>query len=212
MVLSEILEEETLWQMSLSERASFLYILGELSPKNIAVEIGTNHGGSLQWLSKFFKKVYSCDIDHSHLDKNKYNNVEWVLGHSKDTIPKLLENLSKEEINFVLIDASHKYENVYNDIKNVLTYIPKNDMIILMHDSWYPPTRKAILDFNWNQNLYVHYINTDFATGDLMIYNDKDVYMGGFCLIILKPEKRINDIEIKQTYNYMYNKVMERIG
>jgi predicted O-methyltransferase YrrM len=57
--------------MSLPERATFLYLLEQLPKRNIAIEIGTYCGGSLKWLSKYFNKVYSCDINHSHINKSQ---------------------------------------------------------------------------------------------------------------------------------------------
>ncbi len=73
-------------------------------------------------------------------------------------------NNNGEDVNFVLIDADHEYEGVYNDIKNILMYKPKNDMVVIIHDSWYPPSRSAICDVDWNSNPYVQFIDTDYCS------------------------------------------------
>lgn len=140
--------------------------------------------------------------------------MEWIEGNSSETLPDLIDkiNSSKEIVNLVLIDADHEYEGVYIDLQNILKYKPKQDMAILIHDSFYMPSRLAITNFDWNSNPYVHYINTDFVSGDLMFLQNKNMYMGGFALILLSPEERVGDLIINQSMDYMFTTVSKLIG
>jgi hypothetical protein len=190
--LSEVLNESLCFQMNYGERMTLLYLLDKLPSKKVCVEIGTYYGGSLDLLSKRFDKVYSLDLTHEYVDKSKYTNVVWVTGDSVDTLPTLIDELNKnnEEVNFVLIDGNHEYEYVLADINNILKYELKNDLTILLHDSWYTPTRKAMIDSELSCNHYVHFVETDFCVGQLMMIGGKYQYMGGFGLVLMSPHQR----------------------
>lgn len=207
--LQDIFDESIYWQMNISEKSSILYLLEKMKNKNTAIEIGSYRGGFLRILDKYFKKVYSCDIDHSLLtNKNIYKKVDFVDGDSKATLPILIDkiNNSDEIVNFVLIDADHEYDGVKKDIKNILKIKPKDDLIILIHDSWYDPSRAAIIDSDWNSNPYVHYIDTDFVAGDICYSGmyGKDILISGLALIIMSPEKRDEKLNINQSQDKLY--------
>lgn len=213
MIIDEILNKDVLWQMSQAEKASILYLLNKLPKLSVAIEVGSYKGGFLQVLAKYFKTVYSCDIDHSNIvNKEQYENVVFVEGDSEETLPRLIEQLnqSEETVNFILIDGDHSYDAVLNDINNALQYLPKGDLILLIHDSWYDGTREAINHANWKDNPYVQYIEKDFAVGDMMYsYAEGNIFVGGLALAVFSTNKRRGDIEIKQTHDYMYCKVKE---
>jgi hypothetical protein len=200
--------------MQTNERLAFLNILGSIENKNTCIEIGSYAGGSLRSLSKTFNKVYSCDLTHTYLDKEKYDNVEWITGDSKITLPKLIEEINnrQEKIDFVLIDGSHEYDYVFSDINNILKYKPQSELIILIHDSFYIPSRKAICATKWNECPHIHFIDTDLCTGDLMFVVGKTQFMGGFCLVVMSPQKRVGDIIINQSQDYMYKTVNKAFG
>jgi len=212
--LSEILQNKTLWQMSYAERMSIFYLINKMEKRKVAIEIGTFHGGFLQHLSKYFDKVYSCDIDHSNVkNKELYENVVWIEGDSKVTIPKLIQDLSDkdEDVNFILVDGDHSYDGVLRDINNVLKYNPKSETIILVHDSWYRPSRNAINHAKWNENPYLQLVEKDFVVGDMMLGSNGNIFVGGLALAVMTNEKRRDKVkvEIKQTYDYMYRVIDE---
>lgn len=205
--ISEILNNDILWQMSIAERASILYLLNKIDKRSVAIEIGSYKGGFLRILSKYFDKVYSCDIDHSNVvNKEQYKNVVWVEGDSKETLPKLIKKLNKsgEEVNFILIDGDHSYDAVLNDIHNVLTYQSKGDSLLLIHDSWYEDVREAVNRAEWNTNPYVSLVEKDFVVGDLIGSEKGNYFVGGLALATMSTEKRQGDIDIKQSQDYMY--------
>lgn len=207
--LKEILSEEVLFQMSLVEKSSLVYLLNKLPSKKVGIEIGTYCGGSLNIISKYLDKVYSLDLNHECIDKNKYSNVEWITGDSNLTLPELIENInnSEEEVNFILIDGNHEFQYVLNDINNILKLKPKGDIVLLIHDSWYIKSRRAIIESDLNSNPYVYYVNTDFCTGDLMFVENKMQFMGGFCLVLISSEQQKEFVKIKQSQDFMYLQV-----
>jgi hypothetical protein len=213
--LSGTYDNDIFWQMSFSERASAIYLLEKMKNKNIAIEIGTLNGGFTKVLNNYFRHIYSLDIDHSNVvDKDLYSNITWIQGDSKETLSQLVDkiNNSKEIVNFVLIDADHEYDGVYSDVSNILKIKPKDDLILLIHDSWYINSRRAICDINWNDNPYIHLVDTDFVAGDLGYINGNYQYIGGFCLVIISPNIRKGDIKIKQPHDLMYRVVNNSLG
>lgn len=212
-LISSIYNDSILWQMSRAERHSFISVLDHLTEdsrdKIAAVEIGTYTGGTLQHLVNYFDKVVSVDIGRSYLHPSlmKRPNVDYITGDStKVDIPKIIAKTREEfDIKFFLIDANHEYEYVKADLNNVLTYIPKSETIILLHDSWYPPSRQAIIDSNLKASPYVHFVDTDFCTGELI----KDEIYGGLCLVRMLPEVRQGDLEVRQSQDYFFRRLRE---
>ena len=82
------------WQMESSEQLSLLAILQNLQPE-CAIEVGSRWGGSMQILSRFAKRVISCDIDATCQERlgPKYPNVEFITGDSKAMLPGLMKRL-----------------------------------------------------------------------------------------------------------------------
>lgn len=214
MILDEIFNNDVLWQMSYAEKASVLYLLGKMEKRSVAIEIGSYKGGFLRVLSQHFDKVYSCDIDHSPIDKGQFTNVEWIEGDSIKTLPKLIQQINDngEDVNFILIDGDHSYETVLQDIHNVLLYQPKSEVILLIHDSWYEPSREAVNKANWNNSPYVHLVEKDFVTGDLIGSDAGNFYVGGLALAYMTPLERQGDITINQTQDYMYSITKQLLG
>ena len=212
--LSEILENDILWQMSSAERASIFYLISKLENKGTAIEIGSYKGGSLRVLSRFFKKVYSLDVNHDNIvNKEQYGNVKWVKGDSKKTLPALIKRLnkSKESVNLILIDGDHSYEGVLKDIESVLEYKPIDQTILLIHDSWFRPSRDAISKADWNSNPHVRLVEKDLVTGDLMSSGNGNIFVGGLALVIMTVEQRTGAIEIGQACDYMFRVCAEKI-
>ena len=85
------------WQMTPSEQVMVMHLVEHLKPK-AAIEIGTRFGGSLQVLAKFCDRVYSLDIDPEVQDrlKGRFENVEYLIGPSDETLLPLLDRLPRE--------------------------------------------------------------------------------------------------------------------
>lgn len=193
-----------LWQMSSAERLCFLWAMHKVNP-SIAVEVGSYTGGSLQHSANHFEKVYSIDINHSRISGTYQSELTLITGDSVVELPELVDSLQGQDVTFWLIDGNHEYDYVKSDLNNVLLFKPKSETIVLLHDSWYEPSRRAILDSNLKNCPYVHFVDLDFCHGE---YVGEKLIMGGLCLIVMKPEIREGELEIKRSSNFTY----ERIG
>ena len=198
-MISHLLDNNPLWQFSLAEKAAVLHLLSCMPQRRTAIEIGSYKGGFLRVLAHQFHWVFSLDIDHSHLPERP--NVRFVAGDSKQTLPQLNH---LPDVDLILIDGDHAFETVLADINNALTFTPTATQAILIHDSWYTPTREAITQANWAENPYVYYVEKDFVPGDMVGSPDGNLFVGGLALALLSPLPRAGELVIRQSQDYMY--------
>lgn len=205
------------WQMTRCEKYAFHNLLEHIEPE-VAIEIGSYKGGSLQVISEFSDKVYSIDITdkHRHEYRDSFTNVSCHTGDSRKLIPEVLATIEEkgESLEFVLIDGDHTEEGVKNDINEVLKYKPKKRLYVLFHDTFIPMARKGILGADWEKNPNVHYVEIDFVPGvfheKMKGSNRKNVIAGGLCLAIIEPHPRDFELQIHQSqkklFELMYRK------
>ena len=179
------------WEMELSERVIFTYILQAIKPQ-LSLEIGSRDGGSLQALSRFSHRVDVVDIDATIPQRlSKFSNATFYIGDSKIVLPDLLQkyqNLGKWP-EFIHIDGAHNLEGAYSDIHQILSIVPTNEVIILMHDSFNQEVRGAIKKLNLADYKNLTYANVDFVSG--ILHTKKEVFnqlWGGFALFVISPE------------------------
>lgn len=211
--IEEVLGGEILWQMSAAERATIFYLFGKMPSRRVAIEVGSFKGGFTHVLSRHFEKVYSLDIDHRNIvGREQLANVEWVTGDSATTLPALIDKINrsrKEHVDFVLIDGDHAFGAVLSDINSVLRLRPRDEVVVLLHDSWYKPTRDAINVADWNGCPFVHLVEKDFVAGDLVGSASGNVFVGGLALVRMSPARRAGAIEIGQRHDFMYRMCLE---
>lgn len=205
-ILDDIYDYSVCWQMSPHERASILLLLRRLEYSTTAIEIGCYAGGFLRQLVATHQHVFSIDLDHKSLDKNHkdFSLVKWFTGPSKEQIPVALAAATLP-VSFMLIDGDHSYNGVSTDLYKCLEYIPTEECIILVHDSWYSPSRKALLDFPFHNYQHVHFVDLDFCTGTYANGN----WVGGLALIHLLPKPRTNELEVRQSDKLTYEEVIK---
>jgi hypothetical protein len=202
------------WQMTRWEKYGFASILEAAKPQ-VAIEIGTYKGGSLQVIASRAEKVYSIDLDPS-LERdlgNQLSNVEFITGDSRGALPSLLSRITeqREELGFVLIDGDHSTEGVRTDINNVLRYAPLRPVFIVFHDSFNPACRQGILSADWLMCDYVHFVEVDFIPG-VYHFNAFDTspprsMFGGLALAIMKPDRRVGPLSIYQSQKGLFDSV-----
>ena len=210
-LLAEVLRTDPSleWQMTPSEQVMVMYLVEHLKPK-AAIEIGTRFGGSLQVLAKFCDRVYSLDIDPEVQDrlKGRFENVEYLIGPSDETLPPLLDRLQREntEVSLILVDGDHSTEGVRRDLDNLLRYKPLTSIYIIMHDSFNPVVRRGLRAANWAGSPYVHRVELDLVAG--RVATDprfRGQLWGGLAIAILAPEPRSGDLEINSESQLTYN-------
>jgi hypothetical protein len=185
------IDPEILWQMSRSEKYCFINFVKHLKP-NVAIEIGTFKGGSLQVLSKFSDKVYSIDISDGANKSlaHKFTNTEFLVGKSHEIIPGLLKEIEAkgQHLGFVLIDGDHSVKGVQRDIKAVIEYPHKKQVVIFMHDAFNPQVRKGIRSINYKKYPHVKYAELDYICGSTVAFNKAYTELwGGFAMILIDP-------------------------
>ena len=195
------------WEMVNAEKIALLNLLNDIRPI-ISIEIGTREGGSLQLISQLSETVYSLDIDPSVKNlKEKFPNVHFITGDSKQTLPALLNDLhiKNEQPDFILIDGDHSAEGVKRDIENILELKIIKPLVVLMHDSFNPTCRKGMLDADYTINNDVEKVEIDFVQG---VFSPsaatKGEMWGGFGLIRLNPDSNNDNLEIEQSNAYSY--------
>jgi hypothetical protein len=205
------------WQMSASEKAAFLLLVREAAPE-VALEIGTYQGGSLQVLSANSQVVHSIDIDPYVKDRlgPRFPNVAFHTGNSDEVLPALLQRLHEQgsDLGFVLIDGDHSTEGVKSDINHVLKYRPRRPVYVLFHDSFNPDCRQGILEADWQQCPHVHFVEIDFVPGEFFAKAvdtaQAGSMWGGFALAILLPEKRTGSLSINQSRRGLFEAAYAR--
>ena len=77
---------------------ALIFLLEHLRPK-VAIEIGTEDGGSLQVLSHFCDRVFAIDRDQDvpRRLEGKFSNVEYLIGPSQKILPPLIDRLQREK-------------------------------------------------------------------------------------------------------------------
>jgi hypothetical protein len=173
---------------------ALIFLLEHLRPK-VAIEIGTEDGGSLQVLSHFCDRVFAIDRDQDvpRRLEGKFSNVEYLIGPSQKILPPLIDRLQREkaELSFALV------EGVRQDIDNLLRFHPTVPFYILMHDSFNPVCRRGMMQAKWSANRNVHAVELDFVAG---LVNSapafRDEFWGGMAMGILLPYERSGGFEI----------------
>jgi len=202
------------WQMTRCEKYAFSRLL-EIAKPEVAIEIGTYKGGSLQLVSKNANHVYSLDISPTCKEElsQHFSNVEFLTGDSKTLVDGVLTEIKSRgsELGFVLIDGDHSSEGVRGDINAVLKHVPTRDVYIVFHDSFNPEARRGILGAAWEACPYVHYVEIDYIPGvfhaEAFDTAHAGSMFGGLAVAVMKPERRVGSLKIHQSQKGLYEAV-----
>ncbi|HBE70963.1 MAG TPA: hypothetical protein DDW52_22685 [Planctomycetaceae bacterium] len=199
------------WQMTRAEKFAFVGLVESIKPE-VAIEIGTYKGGSLQILAPNARKVYSLDVspEPRELLQGRFGNVEFLVGPSSELVPQVLAQVERaaESLEFVLIDGDHSKDGVISDIEAVLKFVPKKPLTVVFHDSFHPPCREGILQANWHASPYVHFVEVDFVPG---VFHQKQFdtaaagsMYGGLAVARLLPTPRQHDLKLHCSQQGLY--------
>lgn len=205
------------WQMTRCEKFAFWCLLEKARPE-VAIEVGTYKGGSLQSIARASRQVYSIDISPSCKDElgKQFDNVEFLTGDSRAILPKLLDQIQtrKENLGFVLIDGDHTADGVRSDIDCILTYVPTCPVYVVFHDSFNPECRRGIVSAAWARCPYVHFVEIDFVPGvyhfDAFDTAPARSMYGGLSVALLMPDVRTDELIIHQSQKGLFETVRKQ--
>lgn len=187
------------WCMTRSERMALLHLLRRFRPQ-VAIEVGTFEGGSLQALSRYADTVYTLDIEPKGELATVFRNTRFVTGDSRETLPLLVSKVNDvgEPVGLVLIDGDHSESAVRRDVESALDLLPQRDVALVVHDSFNPRCRAGLLGVRWDRCPWLHYVEVDFVPGVFLPGRPtaEDSMYGGFALALLRPTRRSGAIEI----------------
>jgi hypothetical protein len=192
------------WQMLPAERIAMTGVLARVRPKG-ALEVGVFYGGSLLLTSEFAEHIIGIDIDPQV--RNRFvcpPNAEIWISDSETGIPAAFSRFDEAGIpvNFVLVDADHSPAGIARDLGLILRYIPREPLVVLMHDSGNPGCRGGILSVDWASNPHLHELEVDFVPGQIQEHTVKDgrsEIWGGLALAYLDPKPRTGPPAIRQS-------------
>ena len=154
----------------------------ENHPKNI-LEIGTRTGISLaQLLSAYLdhtviEKIVCCDLfndgyispnlvksylDYLGIPQDTINKIEFLVGDSKQTIPKYKQEHPDIRFSYILVDGSHNKNDAKTDLDNVVSMVASNGVIVFddigkdgmdLLDVWNNFKQQHLDEFTWTENL-----------------------------------------------------------
>ena len=106
-----------------------------------AVETGTCHGETTNWLSKNFDKVYTIEINPKYLEIAKSNcldsnNIEFYSGDSSIVIKDIIENVKNKKTIFFLDAHWGNFCPTGVELMEIKNMIVKP--IIVIHDFYVP--------------------------------------------------------------------------
>lgn len=196
------------WQMSRAEKSALIQVLDSVKPE-VAIEIGTFQGGSLQVISHFSKEVYSLDISKApeKLLKDQFSNVHFKIGNSYEIITGLFKQIEEagKKLEFILVDGDHSKNGVFKDLEAILSYPHKNKVSILMHDSFNPQCRAGIKKaIKASKNSHIEYAELDYITGS---YSPNDNFLemwGGLALVQVNPNFTGSKAPIHQSQKALF--------
>ena len=197
--------------MSRIEKIAFQHLLGSLQPE-IALEVGTGDGGSLQAIMQYADAAISIDINNvtqTNLQKLfGFKDVEFIVGDSSKVLPEVVQLINENQlnVNFVYIDGVQSTEGAQSDFEAALKIVPKQPTCIVMHNSFIPQVRRAMLNVRWEESAHVHFVDIDYVQGAYvpMEYGACKL-VGGLSVVLLKPELRTEALEIYRSYDHAFN-------
>ncbi|MSU47587.1 MAG: class I SAM-dependent methyltransferase [Opitutus sp.] len=199
------------WEMSTAEQFTLVGLLSRLRPE-VAIEIGTHFGGSLQVLAAFCPLVHSIDIDPGVRDQlaPQWPRVRFHTGPSHEKIPEVLAAIDggHERLGFVLVDGDHTAQGVRADIAALLRHRPRTTVHVVLHDSFNPDCRRGMRLAAWSECPYVHAVDLDFVPGGFHLEPQGGAFArsmwGGFAHAVLQPEPRSTPLVIRDAQEAMH--------
>lgn len=158
--------EDSVWQMSLGERAAVEGVLNALRPR-VAIEIGTAEGAALQRIAAYAGEVHAFDLASPTLPVR--DNVAIYTGNSHELLPRLLRELAEEgrNVEFALVDGDHSAGGVRRDLEDLLDSPAFARGAILIHDIANEEVRRGVDAVRFEGYPKVTHVELDWVPGQM---------------------------------------------
>jgi hypothetical protein len=136
----------TKMQMPFGEQAALEGVLALLKPQ-LAIEVGTAEGGSLERIALHSSEVHTFDLTVK-VDESLFPNVHFHAGDSHELLPRLLDEQVKSGrfVDFALVDGDHERAGVARDVRALLDSPATKHTVVLLHDAANEGVRAGIRD------------------------------------------------------------------
>ena len=181
------------WRMHLNERVALEGVLSAVRPR-LAVEVGTEHGGSLARIVAHADEVHSLDLATT-AEARAIDGAERVTFHEGDShvlLPALLSRFAEagRNVDFVLIDGDHSAAGVRRDLEDVLSSPAVGRSVVMLHDTMNPEVRRGLESIRYDGYGKVAYVEMDFVAGPLRRTPRFGNYLwGGFGLVVVDRDR-----------------------
>jgi len=157
---------DTVWQMSLGERAAVEGVLAQLKPE-LAIEIGSAEGACLRRIAAHAGEVHSFDLAAPVGEPP--DNVTLHTGDSHELLPAFLARLADQSktVDFVLVDGDHTPEGVRRDVEDLLDCTALAQTVILIHDTANERVRRGLDAVRFAAWPKVAHVELDWIPGQL---------------------------------------------
>jgi hypothetical protein len=189
------------WQMTYGERVALEGLAAAAKPQ-LALEIGTAQGGSLDCIAAHAREVHSFDLVPPEGEVPA--NVTVHTGNSRETLPSVLAELAAagRTVDFALVDGDHTAAGVRADVETVVTSPAVDHALIVLHDTMNEEVRRGIRGAGLEDIDRVVYVNLDLVPGFLSKSGPfADQLWGGLGLIVVNSD---DDAWREHTYEDQY--------
>lgn len=160
---------DSVWQMTLGERAAIEGVLAQHKPR-LAIEIGTAEGGGLRRIAAHAEEVHSFDLVPPQVPVEEMQNVTLHTGDSHQLLSEALERFAEQgrKVDFVLVDGDHSAEGVRRDLDDLLASPAVANTVILIHDVTNEQVRSGVDAVRYAAYPKVAHVNLDFVPGYML--------------------------------------------
>lgn len=158
--------EDSVWQMSLGERAAVEGVLGALRPR-LAIEIGTAEGAALQRIAAHAEEVHAFDLIPSVAVRRRPRGpAHGELPQAPSRVPARARRRGRSA-DFALVDGDHSAEGVRRDLEDLLDSPGFARGAILIHDIANEEVRRGVDAVRFEGYPKVTHVELDWVPGQM---------------------------------------------
>jgi Methyltransferase domain len=178
--------------MAIGERAAIEGLLAALRPQ-LAIEVGTARGGSLERIAAYSDEVHTFDLAPAAFELPA--NVTQHVGDSHVLLRELLAELAAagRTVDFALVDGDHTRDGVRRDLGDLLASPAARRTVIVLHDLANESVRAGVREVDFASFPGVVYVDLGFVELAQTAGPLTD-HWGGLGLVVVDPERTLLEL------------------